>query len=143
MKSASIAKAIDVISSLFILVFVYTAISKLLAHNAFAMTLNKSPLISFAATFLSWAVPLIELVISAMLFFPRSRNIGLMATLTLISAFTIYIAYMLITSSHLPCSCGGVITKLSWNQHLWLNVFLVVLAAAGISLNKHLKFLLQ
>lgn len=143
MKPAALAKAIELIAALFILVLVYTALGKLLAHHAFTITLKSSPLIGFASGVLSWAVPAIELAVSAMLFFPRSRKMGLMAALALMMAFTIYIVYIRITSSYLPSFCGGVITKLSFLQHLWLNVFLTALAAAAILLNKRLKLLLQ
>jgi len=36
----------------------------------------------------------------------------------------------------LPCSCGGVIAKLSWNQHLLLNLGFVLLALGAIALLK-------
>jgi hypothetical protein len=69
--------------------------------------------------------------------------LGLLASFGLMTVFTIYIAYMLLTSSHLPCSCGGVISKLSWKEHLWLNVLLSVLAAFSLCLQQRFKFLLQ
>lgn len=143
MKPSVISKTIEIIASLFILLFVYTATSKLLAHDTFIISLKKSPLIGFAGNFLSWAVPITEILISKFLFLPSFRRAGLMASFILMSAFTLYIAYMLLTSSHLPCSCGGVITRLSWKGHLWLNVFLTILAASGFFLSKRLKFLFE
>jgi hypothetical protein len=143
MKPAVRSKTIDIISALFILLFVYTATTKLMAHNSFVVVLKESPLTGLAGLFLSWAIPLAELSVSALLFIPRLRRQGLIASFGLMAIFTIYIAYMLITSSHLPCSCGGIINKLTRQQHFWLNIFLVMLAATGIILNKRLKFLLQ
>jgi len=143
MKPAFLSKTIELVSALFILVFVYTATSKLLHHESFVFTLKKSPVTDFAGTFLSWAIPAIELLISLMLFVPRLRELGLYAAFGLMILFTSYIVYMLIFSSRLPCSCGGVINKLSWNQHLWLNVFLTMMAAAAILINRQIKFLLQ
>jgi hypothetical protein len=46
--------------------------------------------------------------------------------------FTIYILAIIRFSKHLPCSCGGIISELSWKEHLFLNVFLILLAAIGI-----------
>jgi len=143
MKPAALSKTVEVISALFILLFVYVATDKLLSHASFVINLKKSPLIGFASRFLSWAVPAIELLISAMLFIPRFRRVGLMAAFFLMTVFTAYIAYMLISSSHLPCSCGGIITRLSWKQHLWLNLALTLLAATGLFLNKRLNFLFE
>ena len=143
MKPSALAKTTEIISAVFILLFVYTATSKLLSHHAFVINLEKSPLIGLASGLLSWAVPIIEIVISVLLFVPRFRKTGLVSSFGLMTVFTVYIAYMLTTSSHLPCSCGGVISKLTWQQHLWLNVFLTLLAATAMYLNIRLKFLLQ
>jgi hypothetical protein len=143
MKPTVLSKAIEIIAALFILLFVYTATSKLLSHQTFVISLHKSPLLSFASGFLAWAVPVIEIAISVLLFVPRLRRTGLVSAFGLMTLFTAYIAFMLMTSSHLPCSCGGIISKLSWQQHLWLNVFLTALAATSICLNNRLKFLLQ
>lgn len=143
MKPSALSRITEIIAALFILLFVYTATSKLFSHQAFVVTLNRSPLIAFAGNFLSWAIPAIEILIATLLFVPRFRRTGLIASFILMTMFTIYIAYMLATSSHLPCSCGGVISKLSWPQHLWLNVLLVTLAATALFLNNRLKFLLQ
>ena len=143
MKPSTLARTTEIISAFFILLFVYTATSKLLSHQTFVINLKKSPLIAFASGFLSWAIPSIEIIIAVLLFFPRFRRLGLLASFGLMTVFTIYIAYMLLTSSHLPCSCGGVISKLSWKEHLWLNVLFSVLAAFSLCLQQRFKFLLQ
>lgn len=143
MKSAVITTTIEIISSFFILLFIYTAINKFLSHQIFRLSLEKFPLLNLAASFLSWAIPAMELVIALLLLLPRFRKRGLMAALGLMILFTGYMVYMLITSSHLPCSCGGVINNLSWHQHLWLNSLLIILAALAIFLTKRLNFLLQ
>lgn len=143
MKPIALSKGIEIIAAIFILLFVYTATSKLLTHRLFVITLKDAGIRNFAIDFLSWTIPAAELIISFLLFIPNYRTIGLIGSFGLMLLFTVYIAYMLITSSHLPCSCGGIISKLSWQQHLWLNVFLASLAASAIYMNKRLKFLLQ
>jgi hypothetical protein len=143
MKPAAINKAIELIAAVFILLFVYTAVTKLISHKVFLITLNASPILNFAGGFLSWAVPVVELVIVASLFMPRYRSNGFIAAAIMMMLFTIYIGYMLISASKLPCSCGGIIKNLSWRQHLGLNVFLTAMALTAIFLNKRLKFLLQ
>lgn len=143
MKPTALSKAIEFITAIFILLFVYTATSKLFTHRLFIITLKEAGVLNSASDFLSWAVPAMEIVISFLLLIPNYRTIGLIASFGLMLLFTAYVAYMLITSSHLPCSCGGIINKLSWQQHFWLNVFLTLLAASAIYLNKRLKFLLQ
>ncbi len=143
MKPASVNKTIEIIAAVFILVFMYTAIGKLTAHNSFHTSLVKSSLTPFAAEVLSWALPLLEILVAAMLFLPSLRLKGLIASMLLMVFFTGFIGYKLVTASRLPCSCGGIISKLSWKQHLWLNVFLATLAAIAVILNYRLKSLLQ
>lgn len=143
MKRPALSKAIEIIAAVFILLFVYTATSKLIAHNTFLIALSESPLKGFGMPLISWLVPIAELLIAILLFTPRFRKFGLIGSLILMTLFTFYIVYMLLFSPHLPCSCGGLISKLSWQQHLWLNVFLTLLAATAIHLSNKLKFLLQ
>ena len=57
-------------------------------------------------------------------------------SLILVTAFTSYIICMKAFVEKLPCSCGGVIAKLSWNQHLLLNLGFVLLALGAIALLK-------
>jgi hypothetical protein len=143
MKPIVLSKAIEIIAALFILLFVYTATSKLIAHNQFLITLEQLPIANLGSTWLSWSIPVIEIMISVLLFIPHLRMQGLKASLVLMAVFTVYVACMLISSPNLPCSCGGIINKLTWQQHLWLNVALTLLAAAAIYFNKRLKFLFE
>ena len=143
MKLSALSKTVEFIAAFFILVFAYTATSKLMAYDAFVASLETSPVIGFASKTIGWAVPAVELLISLILLMPAYRIAGLMAAFSLMVVFTTYIAYMLMSSSHLPCSCGGVINQFSWQGHLWFNVVLTFLAAVGIILHKRLKLLLQ
>lgn len=49
--------------------------------------------------------------------------------------FTAYIAMILTLADYVPCSCGGVLEDMSWEQHLWFNGFFVLLSIAGIMLD--------
>lgn len=131
-KSTINARLIEIISSLFILLFVYTGISKLSEQNNFRAVLSRSPLIGPEANFFSWFLPITELLTALLLFLPFTRKWGLMITLVLMCIFTGYIAYMIISTSHLPCSCGGVLKQMTWTQHLEFNVLFTALAAFGI-----------
>lgn len=132
----------DLLASLFIFLFLYTAASKLLAIASFQRTLERSPLIGAGSQLVSWIVPGVEVVLSVLLFLPASRRMALLLTLLLLTGFTLYIGYMLLFSSELPCACGGVLPSLDGTEHLWFNIFLVVLAGAGIHLHRP-KYLLQ
>lgn len=126
----------EIISALLLILFLYTAASKLADHERFVMVLKKSPLLQEVAGPVSWLVPLSELVVSLSLFVPAWRLYGFRLAFGLLAIFTLYIGYMILFTPHLPCSCGGVIRKMSWSQHLIFNVFFTALSWSGIRLEK-------
>lgn len=123
---------LECICLLYILLFVYAAVSKLLDFENFQVQLGQSPLLSAFASWVSWLVPIIELILALLLFFPKWRVIALFASFSLMVMFTAYIFIILNYSSFVPCSCGGILEKLGWTEHLIFNVFFILLAAAGI-----------
>lgn len=128
---------VEMISALFILLFVYTAINKLLDGASFETTLSKSPFLGNIAGTVAVGLPLTEMFIALLLLAPRSRRIGLYASATLMVLFTLYLSYMIAFTPKLPCSCGGVLKQMTWNQHLIFNLFFTGLAITGIWLSKH------
>jgi uncharacterized membrane protein YphA (DoxX/SURF4 family) len=126
----------DAVVYLFIILFMYTAASKFFTISSFASTLAKSPLIGNMNYVVAWGIPIIEVIISILLILPSFRRVGLYAALILMVAFTIYLAYMILSDSKLPCHCGGVISTMSWQQHIWFNMGFIVLAITGLVINK-------
>lgn len=114
----------------FILLFFYASISKILDFENFQVQIGQSPLLSAYAGIISYSVIIIELLIVVCLCFPSSRLLGLYASTALMSAFTVYIYLILNYSDFVPCSCGGILEKLGWKEHLIFNAVCVV---AGIS----------
>lgn len=125
----------DVIVFMFMFLFIYAAVTKLLEYDLFKAQIGKSPLITRYASLFAWLVPLVELLVAAMLFFPRLQLLGLYGSFSLMFAFTGYIAFILTFSPYVPCSCGGILSSMGWTEHLIFNVGFTVLAVAGITLN--------
>ena len=126
---------VESISALFILLFVYTAVSKLSDYAGFVSTLSRSPLVGNKAGAIGWALPVVELLVTLLLFIPRTRKYGLYASLALMVFFTGYLTYMIyFTTGDLPCSCGGVLNKMSWKQHLVFNIIFTLLGLTGVLL---------
>lgn len=130
---------VNFVSALLLFLFVYTTLSKLSDFNFFRATLSTQPLIGDNSHWVSWAIIIPEIVISILLFIPKYRMVGLICSVSILIVFTIYIAYMLATFPHLPCSCGGVISKMSWTQHLFFNTTLILLGIAAVYLKKSNK----
>lgn len=131
---------INLIASLLLLLFLYTGINKLEERELFQVILSKSPFLSSFAGLLSWIIPFIELFVSALLFFPNTRVYGLKFSIVLMAGFTLYIAYMLLSASHLPCSCGGVLKNMSWLEHLVFNIIFLLLSITALRLRKGSKY---
>lgn len=128
------------ISFLFIVLFVYTALSKLMDYETFALQLAQSPLLSAFAGFMAMAVPSLEIVVAILLMIPKFRLLGLYASFFIMVMFTAYIFIILNFSDFIPCSCGGVLEDLSWNQHLVFNALFIVMAIVAILLQNSLAF---
>lgn len=134
MVSSIRPKLISTIAVLFLFLFVYTAVSKFLEFSLFQLTLSQSPLIGSLAPVVAVVLPLTEVLLAGLLFFPRTRKAGLYGSFLLMACFTVYIAYMLLFAGHLPCSCGGVLKELSWAEHLVFNGVFTLLAFWGVQL---------
>lgn len=124
----------QVVSLLFVLLFVYAAVSKILDFERFQVQIAQSPLLSAYASWISWAVIVIELLIALMLMFSKTKIVGLFLALSLMTMFTAYIFIILHYSSFVPCSCGGILEKMTWNVHLVFNLCFVCMAIVGILL---------
>jgi uncharacterized membrane protein YphA (DoxX/SURF4 family) len=118
-----------------VLLFIYAGVSKLLDYEMFNYELGKSPFITKYATGLSWALPVIEIIIALALAIKKFRIIALYGSLFLMVMFSLYIWAMMTYSYDLPCSCGGILSKMGWVEHLWFNVAFVILTVVGIFLS--------
>jgi hypothetical protein len=125
---------VEIISLLFVFLFVYAAVSKLIDFQKFEVQLGKSPLLTDYAGWVAWIIPVVEIGISLMLATSHWRLTGLYASFSLMVMFTGYIVVITRFSENVPCSCGGVLQNMTWNQHLVFNVGFVVLGLTGILL---------
>jgi uncharacterized membrane protein YphA (DoxX/SURF4 family) len=123
---------VETICLLYVLLFIYAAVSKLLDYHDFSIKLGQSPLLSAFAGYVAVGVPLLEIIIALLLCFAGWRFIGLFAAFCLMMAFTAYIFIILNFSSYVPCSCGGILQDLGWTEHLIFNLVFVILAIIGL-----------
>ncbi|MGB6083877.1 DoxX family protein [Moheibacter sp.] len=128
------------IAYLFILLFVYAAVSKLLEFQDFQTQLGQSPLLGAFAVPISYAVIIVELVTAVFLVLERTRRLGLIISFVLMVMFTVYIIIILNFTSFTPCSCGGVLEDLGWTEHLVFNMVFIALAIAGLFLSHNIHF---
>ncbi|MBA5792692.1 hypothetical protein H1R17_01480 [Flavobacterium sp. xlx-214] len=127
------------IISFFILLFVYAAISKLVDFENFQVQVAQSPLLSAFSTPIAYGVVVGELIIALLLCFQITKALGLYLFLGFMTAFTVYIYLILHYSPFVPCSCGGILEKMGWWEHLWFNIITTIVAVALILHNHTTK----
>ncbi len=125
---------IEIISFMLILLFTYAAVSKLMQWQQFASALGRMPFFKNIPVFMAIGLPTTELIVAGLLFIPRTKIIGFYASLALMLLFTGYLGYMVLFVPALPCSCGGVLSLLTWRQHIVFNLFFIALATIGCRL---------
>src|SRR5690606_23061417 len=128
--------ALEVICFLFVLLFVYAALNKLLEYQKFTIQIGQSPILTGFGSWLPAVVIGSELGLAVMLMISRYRRIALYGCFSIMVMFTVYIAAILNLGVFIPCSCGGVLEKLGWTEHLIFNCVFVVLALVGIILER-------
>lgn len=122
---------IEIICSLFIILFIYTGINKIMDFAKFKFEMGRSPFLQNISEFVAITIPPAELLIALMLIIKRTRLLGLYVSFFLMTLFTGYVWIMLHYAYDLPCSCGGIIQKMTWNQHLYFNALFTTFALIG------------
>lgn len=111
-----------------VFLFVYTPASKLMKFHEYALTMKAQPFAPWFSTFLIYAVPATEILAVILLVLPLTRKIGLYVSMVLMTLFTGYIGLIQLNYyGKIPCTCGGFISSLTWNEHLALNVAIMLL----------------
>lgn len=121
------------VSLLLILLLAYTGLTKLLEGKMFYNTIRNSPIFGgeTIAAIAAIVIPVSEIVVALLIVWRRTRLLGLYAALVLMLIFAGYTVSLLFFAPSLPCSCGGIISLLSWKQHLILVLvflFLIILS---------------
>jgi len=122
----------ETIAALLVFLFLYTGFIKYLHFESFRYALHKSPIITHYSQFIAIILPGFEIFLTLLLIIPKTRLLGLYLSLITLLTFTIYLIYMILYSPKLPCTCGGVISQLTWRQHIFFNLFFILLSLIGI-----------
>lgn len=120
-----------------VFLFVYTPVNKLMKFQEYKLSMKAQPFAPGFSTFLTYAVPAAEFIAVILLILPLTRKAGLYVSMFLMTLFTGYIGLVQLNYYHkVPCTCGGIISSLTWNEHLLLNIFILLLTGIGIWLLK-------
>ncbi len=117
--------------SVFLIVFllVYTGVSKLLDYEQFGTDLEKSPIIPTSLVpLITFALPISEILLALALLSTRWRKDAFLVSGFLFVLFTLYLCIILYAADYVPCSCGGVVAQMSWEWHIVMNVFFILIS---------------
>lgn len=113
----------EVFVYLIALLWLYTSVYKALQIDTSIEQLGDSPLIEPFAVWFGYGLPIVEFALFLMLLIPRTRKYALIGSVVLLALFTLYILVILnYYRADVPCTCGGVISKLSWKNHIYFNL---------------------
>lgn len=105
----------------------------------FQVQISASALLNRFSKILPYIIIIAEFLIAGLLCYRKTRNKGLVGSFVLMLIFTGYIAFILSTTDNLPCSCGGILEKLSWHQHLYFNIGCVILSVIGLGFKSKIQ----
>ncbi|EHQ24762.1 MauE/DoxX family redox-associated membrane protein [Mucilaginibacter paludis] len=135
---------LDALIFLLMLLFAYTALSKLMDFAEFKGQMFRQQLPSWAAAILIYTLPGIELLTVGLLYQPLYRRAGLMLSAILMTGFTVYIGLALAGAfPEKPCSCGGVFRHMGWKTHFIFNIFFLLLTFTGLYITRRERRLQQ
>jgi hypothetical protein len=129
---------VEIICTLYIILFIYTGLNKMMDIDKFKFEMGRSPFIQNMAGLIAYTLPAGEMLLALLLIFKRTKLLGLYLSFALMALFTGYIWIMLNYAYDLPCSCGGIISKLSWHEHLVFNGIFTAFGVIGIILQRSL-----
>lgn len=117
--------------------FLYTGLSKAIDLEKFRKEINNQPFDDILTPYLTLGIPLIELILTILILWPRTRLWGFYVSFLLMAVFTTYVALVTFNFyERMPCGCATAFEKLSWPEHLIVNTFFTAVAATGVSLER-------
>jgi len=106
------------------LLWSYAVFAKLADLKLYQLQMKEQPFPYLIQQLLTYLIPILELTAATLLILNKHKW-GLWLSLSLILGFTLYITLILTqVFPNAPCSCGGFISKMSWERHFYFNMLL-------------------
>jgi len=130
---------------LFIPLYTYTALMKLLNFPVYRIKMRRQPFPEPLKELFVWGVPTVELLMAVFLIIPyllaspRLVKYSMAANLALMGSFTVYTALAATGAfGYVPCACGGFLEGMGWWPHVVFNLVFTALAAWGVWLQRYM-----
>jgi hypothetical protein len=133
---------LTIIVILISMLFTYAAIFKAMDYPLFISDMGKSPLlIKYNKNILAPIVLGTEFLIVLLLNFPITRKTGFFLSFFIMAIFSLYLSTLYFFFTNIPCSCGGILGKMSYPTHIVFNICFTLLSATGVFLTSNYKLL--
>ncbi|MCE7044463.1 MauE/DoxX family redox-associated membrane protein [Dyadobacter sp. CY312] len=143
MKTGTIKKnqlLLSLMVTMLILLFTYTAVSKLHDLADFERQLCNQVIPKWSVKPMLWLLPLVELVVVAMLLSKPFRLTGLWVSCVLMFVFSIYMGLVVLNVfDRVPCNCGGVLNEMKFTTHFIFNLTFLFFSIASVRIQKSLN----
>lgn len=131
---------LTIITALLIILYSYTALSKLATLQVFRTQLRMQPFPDELIGPLTVLIPVTELIATALLLRITTRIYGFYLSAAMMLVFTGYICLVLLdVFGKTPCSCGGVLQQMGFGAHLLFNLFFLAISLIGIYIIHQMK----
>ncbi|WP_111672704.1 MauE/DoxX family redox-associated membrane protein [Algoriphagus litoralis] len=129
----SIQSLVEVSALLLSFLYAYTAIAKIYDWQETKLAMYNQVVPDWSKDLLLFGIPGLEMVLAVMLLVPKFRRFGFRLSTLMMGLFTTYVAWVWFgLAGRVPCSCGGIISSLTWGQHLILNLVFLGISVFGI-----------
>ncbi|MEC3879323.1 MauE/DoxX family redox-associated membrane protein [Parapedobacter sp. 10938] len=119
--------------------FAMAAATKVMKYATYRSYLHESGLVGEGVAFwLSFTLSALELILAGLLAWPKTRRVGLLATLALLPFYQYYVYYALNEALFTPCGCLGAL-PISWAQHYTLNIVVLIMSILTLAMTYRTK----
>jgi hypothetical protein len=130
----------EIITYLLILLFLYTALTKVLDWHHYVRKMNNQVFSKAITPTITFMIPLVEFVAVGLLVWSRTRIKGLWLAFALMTSFSMYVGLVTLkVFPRVPCSCAGVFEVMSWAEHLIFNLIFTAMALYAILVKNKVK----
>ncbi len=129
-------KILSVIKYMLSILFIYAGVYKISNVSLFKSQLYQSPLLpDLLIPYIAIGLPLFEICLGVVLIFAYKLDyIALMISFCLMVFFSLYLIILFTLYTKPPCSCGGILSEMSYPVHITFNIIFTLLSLFALYL---------
>ncbi|MBX2954431.1 MAG: hypothetical protein KF870_18170 [Leadbetterella sp.] len=126
---------IKILTIVLLTLWIPVVLDKIINFEVFKSGIFRQPFDDSYAQVLIYLLPFLEGVAVIFFLIPSLQRWAFALSTLLMLAFTLYVGAALAGAwEKLPCGCGSVLSGMTWKQHLFFNLFFLLLSGYGFYL---------